>query len=122
MATKIRFDYSKIGLTKVDGITLFDGKGIVNLAKEVIDYLANYGLFVILTRALAGHEKDTDAEKKSIVSASFQWLLDGCPKRTKTHIDAKTATINVLKVQMETASKAEKAILAGIIAKMEKEV
>ena len=115
---KVRFDYTTIGLVKKDGIVTFDGKGI-NDIQDCKDYLANYGLFVVLTRSLAGHEKDSLAEKKSIVKENFQWFLDKMPKREKTRIDTKTATINLLKVQMESANPAEKKILAGIIAKME---
>jgi len=79
---KVRFDYTTIGLVKADGIVTFDGKGINDIA-DCKDYLANYGLFVVLTRSLAGHEKDTLAEKKAIVKDNFQWFLAGMPKREK---------------------------------------
>jgi hypothetical protein len=117
-STKVRFDYTTIGLIKKDGIVTFEGKGINDIT-TCKDYLANYGLFVVLTRSLAGHENDSLAEKKAIVADTFKWFTDGMPKREKSRIDTKTATINLLKAQMETASKAEKAVLASIITKME---
>ena len=121
-ADKVRFDYTTIGLVKKDGIVTFDGKGINDIA-NCKDYLANYGLFVIMTRSLAGHEKDTDAEKKAILVDTFSWFTEGMPKRAKAgRVNVKQATINLLKEQIKSASKVEAKILQSIVEKLELEL
>jgi hypothetical protein len=87
---KARFDYASIGLTKLEGVTLFNGEGITAMNEDIKAKLADYGLFVKLTRALAGHEKDSNEEKKAILTEMFNMLKDGkmtTGKRTRTTAD-----------------------------------
>mgnify|MGYP001381281440 CR=1 FL=1 len=122
MDEKKRYDYTKLALLKVDGIVTFEGKGIDTIP-SCKDYLANYGLFVIMTRSLAGHEKDTDAEKKAILVDTFAWFTEGMPKRAKAgRVNVKQATINLLKEQIKSASKVEAKILQSIVEKLELEL
>jgi hypothetical protein len=102
----MRYDYNKIGLAKTEGTTKFDGMGINDLGNAAIQWIANYGLFVFLTRSLAGHEKMSDADKKDIVAESFQWLLDGMPARERSKADAFTSAC--MKVWESDAKKADK--------------
>jgi len=88
---KERFDYSKVGLVKKDGITKFNGEGIEVLPETSQQWLANYGLFVYESRLLAGHEKDTISEKTELIQEGWNWLIDGMPKRERTRTDAFTA-------------------------------
>ena len=85
---KVRFDYTTIGLVKNadnnDEVT-FDGLGINELPKESIDWIANYGLFVYLTRSLAGHEKESVEFKRTMISDGYNWLKDGMPKKTRAN-------------------------------------
>lgn len=118
---KKRYDYTIIGLVKTEGHVSFDNVSVDTLPDNAKQVLMHYGAFVMLTRTLAGHEKDTDAEKKSLVKDTWDWLLAGCPKRIKSGFDGKAKAIAILEAQMATASKPEKAILATIIAKMKSE-
>lgn len=102
----MRYDYNKIGLAKVNGITIFCGKGIKDFADAVVQWIANYGLFVFLTRSLAGHEKMSDNDKRDIVAESFQWLLDGMPARERSKADAFTSAC--MKVWESDSKKADK--------------
>ena len=116
---KERFDYSTIGLVKKEDKVTFNEEGIDVLTSEVKDWLANYGTFVYLTRLLAGHEKDTLAEKKAIVQEGWNWLVDGMPARTRARVDGKTAAVNELLKQLEVATDTTtNAILQGVIDKM----
>jgi len=118
MANKKRFDYSTLKLNKVEGVTKFDGKGIDALPAETRTFLANYGLFVNMTRELAGHEKDTIAEKQAILNDQWAWLEAGCPKRERKTIDVKARTIATMRAAVEHGTPAEKKMVEGIIAKM----
>ena len=125
MAEKKRFDYSRIGLAKVDGTTTFWGKGVNDLTEETVKYLANYGLFVVLTRTLAGNEKKSDHEKTEIVNREMKWLLDGMPKRerkTESPEDKaariKAETIKAMRAAVENGTVAEKRMVEQIISKM----
>ena len=122
MSEKKRYDYSLIGLAKEKGLTTFDNKGVGTLPKESVNHLANYGLFVLLSRTLAGHEKDSDIDKKALVQNAWDWLAEGMPAKAKAgRASIKQATINMLKVQLATASKVEQKVLQSIIDKMESE-
>ncbi|MFZ3129589.1 MAG: hypothetical protein WA125_00415 [Desulfosporosinus sp.] len=122
---KTRFDYSLINLIKKDDVTTFNGMGITNLTQPCRDYLANYGLFVVLTRTLAGHESDSIAEKKALVADAFKWFTDEMPKREKKTLTAeekaakaKEAAIATMRAAVEKGTAAEKKMVESIIAKM----
>lgn len=127
---KTRFDYSLVGLAKKDGVTTFDGKGIETLNTDANNFLANYGLFVVLTRTLAGHEKDSINEKKDHIRKEWNWLVAGCPKRTKNTAASKVKTMQEqydadaeTLAGLETAlsvmkDKTGKETLAGLIGKI----
>ena len=102
----MRYDYNRIGLAKTEGTTKFNGMGINDLGNAAVQWIANYGLFVFLTRSLAGHEKMSDNDKKDIVAESFQWLLDGMPARERSKADAFTSAC--MKIWESDAKKAEK--------------
>jgi hypothetical protein len=72
-----RYDWAKIGLVKKLHVTTFEGKGIEDFDEVVKIGLANEAFFTKLTRACAGHENDTDAEKKVIVKGVYDMLLSG---------------------------------------------
>lgn len=93
MADKKRFDYSLVGLVKTDHVTLFNKEGVVNLDAKAQSVCANYGLFVMLTRTLAGHENDTIQEKKDLMTKTWDWLKEGCPKREKVMVSAYDAAV-----------------------------
>lgn len=88
---KVRFDYSKIGLVKKDDVVTMQGKGINILPQESREWLTNYGLFVALTRTLAGHEKDSLVEKQELIQKEWDWLAQGMPTKTRTKVDAFTS-------------------------------
>jgi len=67
---KERFDYAQIGLAKVEDVTTFDGKKADDLNAYAKSFLVNYGAFVAMSRTLAGHEKDTIAEKRELEGLS----------------------------------------------------
>jgi hypothetical protein len=119
-----RYDYSKIALVKKDGITKFDDNGIDNFTSDVVNGLANYGFFVMLTRSLAGHEKETDIEKKAIVKAVYEMLLSGKMRTGKkigmtAEEKAKLAKDNAIEAMRKAATTpAEKKLIESIIAKM----
>jgi hypothetical protein len=129
MADKKRFDYSLVGLVKADHVTTFEtapaytdakGKaipaiicGIDDLDTNAQKVLANYGLFVMLTRTLAGHEADTNTEKKELMTKTWDWLKESCPKREKVMISAYEAACN--KVNASTASAKEKASTLAVL-------
>ncbi len=94
MSDKKRFDYSLVNLSKKEDITLFDGNGIDDLPEVARTFLANYGMFVALSRTLAGHEKDTIEEKRALVKDYWDWLNAGCPKRERKVSDAFTTACN----------------------------
>ena len=102
----MRYDYNKIGQAKTEGTTKFDGMGINDIPATATEWIANYGLFVFLTRSLAGHEKMSDNDKKNIVAESFQWLLDGMPARERSKADAFTSAC--MKVWESDSKKADK--------------
>jgi len=82
---KVRFDYALVGLAKVDGVVTFDGVEIVSQLDgmgyhKAMKAAANYGVFVKATRALAGHESDTIAEKKELIKEVIDWYMADCPK------------------------------------------
>jgi hypothetical protein len=122
----MRYNYNLIGLSKVDGITLFEGKGVNELTAEVNVGLANEGLFTKLTRALAGHEKASDADKKAIVQAGWDVLFSGKLRSGKKAGQtaeqkaeaAKQAAILTMRKAVEHGSKEEKKMVESIIAKM----
>ena len=119
-----RYDYTKIGLTKINNVTTFDGNGIDKFMPEVVNGLANYGFFVVLTRSLAGHEKDTDVEKKLIVKSVYDMLASGKLRSGKksgmsAEDKAKLAKENAIKAMRDAATTpAEKKLIESIIAKM----
>lgn len=113
MADKKRFDYSLIGLEKKNGITLFNGIGIADMESHVVELLANYGLFVMLSRSLAGHKKDSVEEKKDTVYKVFDWLMDGCPKREKSKADVFTTTCNKV-MASDATDEAKEATIAAL--------
>lgn len=84
-------DYSNLGLVKDEnGIVSFNGKTLMDIPAAVQDavikHLANYGLFVEMTRELATTKDKpyTDAEKKAIFSDFWKWLETGMPKSKRT--------------------------------------
>lgn len=91
---KERFDYSLVGLVKKDDVTTFDGKRADELNVDAKMFLINYGAFVAMSRTLAGHEKDTIAEKRELVEDYWNWLEAGCPKRERKVSDAFTTACN----------------------------
>jgi hypothetical protein len=124
MSDKKRFDYTTLGLIKKDDITTFNEQGI-NDIPECRDYLANYGLFVIMTRSLAGHEKDSLVEKKAILTETFKWFTDKMPKRVKKvetpeekAAREKATTITMMRKAVENGTAAEKKMVEQIVSKM----
>lgn len=83
MTTKTQ-KYVEMGLNKIDNVVTFEGKGIDDLPKDSARFLANYGLFVHMTRALAGKESYSVPEKIKILKDDFSWLEEGMPKRHTT--------------------------------------
>jgi hypothetical protein len=126
MADKKRFDYSKIGLIKKDDITTYDGKGLEQFSVASILRLANYGLFTILTRSLAGHEKETNEEKKEILTETFDGLVNetgrkrGKVAETPEEKDAriKAETIARIRESVKNGTAAEKKMAEQIISKL----
>jgi hypothetical protein len=100
-----RFDYSQVGLVKADHITLFDGEGVANLDDHAQSVLANYGLFVMLTRTLAGHEDDGLTEKRELIKKTWNWLKEGCPKREKVMISAYDSAVTKCNASTELTAK-----------------
>lgn len=92
--SKERFDYTQIGLAKVEDVTTFDGKRADELNIDAKAFLINYGAFVAMSRTLAGHEKDTITEKRALVEDYWNWLEAGCPKRERKVTDAFTTACN----------------------------
>ena len=121
-----RYDYSKIGLTKINGITLFNEKGIDLFTVEVQIGLANDGFFTKMTRYLAGHEKETDDEKKRLLQEVYDVLASGKLRTGKKSGQTpeqkaeavKQASILAIRKAVENGTKAEKALAESIIAKM----
>jgi len=107
---KERFDYTQIGLAKVEDVTTFDGKRADELNLDARMFLINYGAFVAMSRTLAGHEKDTIAEKRALVEDYWNWLEAGCPKRERKVSDAFTTACN----KIMTSEGNEKDKLAAI--------
>ncbi|OQB06825.1 MAG: hypothetical protein BWY21_01883 [Parcubacteria group bacterium ADurb.Bin216] len=107
---KERFDYTQIGLAKVEDVTTFDGKRADELNLDAKAFLINYGAFVAMSRTLAGHEKDTIAEKRALVEDYWNWLEAGCPKRERKVSDAFTTACN----KIMTSEGNEKDKLAAI--------
>jgi hypothetical protein len=142
MSEKTRFDYSLVGLAKVDGVTKFNGMTIHEVIatnadkvkaaenkKAATDFLMNYGLFVVLTRTLAGHEKDSISEKKSLIQKEWDWLKSGCPKREHATMSAEEkaqaqydATVKMIRDASATGTATEKKMAEAIIAKIPKPV
>lgn len=102
MAKKVRFDYSKVGLSKEDfkdtnGKVLrsdkvtFDGYNVEDLPYVSQTWCADYGLFVALTRTLAGNEKASLKEKHDLIQEKWDWLMNGMPAITRTKVDAFTS-------------------------------
>jgi len=123
---KVRFDYSLVGLAKKDGIVTFDSVNIIEkLTPHALSIAANYGLFVAATRSLAGHEKDSLAEKKELIKGVIDWYLEDCPQRTKgatgiastqSKVDAIMADITGLTAIMDMSKdKAAKAAIQKMI-------
>ncbi len=123
---KVRFDYSLVGLEKKEGIVTFDNVKVVEkLTPHALSIAANYGLFVAATRSLAGHEKDSVAEKKELIKGVIDWYLDDCPQRTKgttgiastqSKVDAIMADITGLTAIMDMSKdKAAKAAIQKMI-------
>jgi len=123
---KVRFDYSLVGLEKKEGIVTFDNVKVVEkLTPHALSIAANYGLFVAATRSLAGHEKDSVAEKKELIKGVIDWYLDDCPQRTKSatgiastqsKVDAIMADISGLTAIMDMSKdKAAKAAIQKMI-------
>ncbi len=108
--SKERFDYSLVGLVKKDDVTTFDGKRADELNVDAKAFLINYGAFVAMSRTLAGHEKDTIAEKRELVADYWNWLEAGCPKRERKVTDAFTTACN----KIMTSEGNEKDKLAAI--------
>ena len=111
-----RFDYEgRLGLAKVKGETFLWGCGISFFSKTVVAWLANYGLFVYLTRSLAGKENYTDREKLTIVNDKFQWLAKGMP-----HEATEKVTVSKVEESLEGAdfTDAERALWLKMKAKV----
>jgi hypothetical protein len=127
--TKTNEKYGTFGLTKEDGVTTFESKGIDDLPAVAQVWLANYGLFVCMTRTWAGHEKATNDEKKELFVAMFKWLEDGCPKRKQGIKSAEEkaqdtfdATAASIRKATEHGTPAEKKMAESIIATMQKDL
>jgi hypothetical protein len=114
MTDKKRYDYGKIGLTKIDDVTTFKGKGLESFAVSGILKLANYGLFAIMTRALAGHEKETDKEKEEILIETFNNLVNGISR--KKGKPAETAEQKEARVKAETIARIRESVKNGTAA------
>lgn len=80
-------DYSRLGLVKIEDVVLYHGRGIDQLPDNTITWLANYGLFVAMTRALAtkADAPYDDFEKDVIFQHYWKWLADGMPKSKRKH-------------------------------------
>lgn len=126
---KVRFDYSLVGLAKKDGVTTFNGAPVESLPESAKTFLVNYGGFVALTRTLAGHEKDTAAEKKAHIQKEWDWLAAGCPKRERAiksayerAMEQYEITVKSIRDAAANGTKAEKKMADDIIAKIPKPV
>ncbi len=110
-----RFDYeNRLGLSKSKGITLLWGCGINFFPKTVVTWLANYGLFVYLTRSLAGKESYTDREKLAIINEKFQWLAKGMPHEATEKVTKDAFTVACDKIMASDGTPEQKK--AGIAA------
>lgn len=113
---KKRFDYASIGLVKEAGIVTFNGKGIKDLPIEAQDAMANYGLFVGITRTTArtSDMKLTVEEMKAEFQEYWNWLMAGCPKRAKADkVDQFTAACNKV-MASEAPAGVKKSTIAGL--------
>lgn len=122
---KVRFDYSLVGLSKKDGVTTFNGTPVESLPESAKIFLVNYGGFVALTRTLAGHEKDTVAEKKAHIQKEWDWLAAGCPKRERAiksayerAMEQYEITVKSIRDASAKGTAAEKKMAESIIAKI----
>lgn len=75
--SKINVKYGKHGLKKVDDITTFNGKGVETLPSKSQTWLANYGLFVFISRLTANEKNET--KWSNLFSETFKWLEDEMP-------------------------------------------
>jgi hypothetical protein len=94
-----------LGLVKKDDVVTFNGQGIDAVTDDARTYLANYGLFVHMTRCLAGEEKSTIEEKTAILAEDFKWFVDDMPAITRKNavkIDAFVVSCDTI---MKSASK-----------------
>jgi poly(A) polymerase Pap1 len=87
--SEVNKKYGAFGLLKIDDITTVNGEGINNLPVESKDYLANYGLFVLISR-LTANEKDT-SKWADLFADKWVWLMDSMPKVDRTRADAFTS-------------------------------
>lgn len=127
--SKERFDYSLIHVADIDDVTTLRGKGINDLPKESVPYLANVGLLVMFQRSLAA-SKDcplTLAEKQEKVDGIWNWLTAGMPKRQRMAMTAEERaqkqydlTIAAIRDGVKSGTKQEKQIAEQIIAKIPK--
>jgi hypothetical protein len=110
--SEVNKKYGTAGLLKVDDITTVNGEGINDLPSESKDYLANYGLFVLISR-LTANEKDTK-KWPDLFADKWVWLMEGMPKVDRTRADAfTTACRKVL------SSDADKATMKSTIKALE---
>jgi hypothetical protein len=87
--SEINKKYGSAGLLKVGEITTVNGEGIDDLPSESRKYLANYGLFVLISR-LTANEKDTK-KWPDLFADKWVWLMEGMPKVDRTRLDAFTS-------------------------------
>jgi hypothetical protein len=124
---KKRFDYALIEVVDKDDVTTLHGKGIDDLPKECIPYLANVGLLVMFQRSLAA-SKDcplTLEEKQAKVDNIWKWLSNGMPKRTKIMMTPeekakaqRDTTIKTMRDAVVNGTAAEKKLVENIISRM----
>jgi poly(A) polymerase Pap1 len=86
--SEVNRKYGTAGLLKVDDITTVNGEGINDLPSASKDYLANYGLFVLISR-LTANEKDTK-KWPDLFADKWVWLMEGMPKVDRARADAFT--------------------------------
>lgn len=86
--SEVNKKYGTAGLLKVDDITTVNGEGIDDLPEASLKYLANYGLFVLISR-LTANEKDS-SKWADLFADKWVWLMEGMPKVDRTRADAFT--------------------------------
>jgi len=96
---KKRFDYTKLGLSKVENVVTFNGHSVADMPEVTKTYLINYGFFAKMSRSLATTKDKpyTEDEMKAILTDTFNDLMAGDFTKKSSGIasnEAKLAEVN----------------------------